>query len=94
MTNHRECTHHGSSMLTPVASLDVPVQIPSGTQPETMLVMRGRGIRQLQGSRRGNQIVHIKIEIPRYVCCERFYLWVKVTKADMGRRGGLERWRV
>lgn len=43
----------------------VELRLPSGVQHETMLVMRGRGIRELQGSRRGNQIVHVKVEIPK-----------------------------
>lgn len=58
-----------------VLTLDgmVELRLPSGVQHDTMLVMRGRGVRELQGSRRGNQIVHVKVEIPksmtpRYVC--------------------------
>lgn len=50
-----------------VLTLDglVELKVPSGTQPDTLLIMRGRGVRQLQGSRRGNQIVHIRIEVPK-----------------------------
>lgn len=43
----------------------VELRLPSGVQHDTMLVMRGRGVRELQGSRRGNQIVHVKVEVPK-----------------------------
>ncbi len=43
----------------------VELRLPSGVQHDTMLVMRGRGVQELQGSRRGNQIVHVKVEIPK-----------------------------
>ncbi|KAM3567890.1 hypothetical protein VYU27_009974 [Nannochloropsis oceanica] len=50
-----------------VLTLDgmVELKVSQGIQHDTMLLMRGRGVRELQGSRRGNQIVHIKIEVPK-----------------------------
>jgi hypothetical protein len=43
------------------------MKIPKGTQPETKLMLRGKGIRQVQGSGIGNQIVHLAIQIPKEI---------------------------
>lgn len=50
-----------------VLTLDgmVSLKIQPGTQPETQLMMRGKGIRHVNNpGRRGNQIVHVKVKIP------------------------------
>jgi molecular chaperone DnaJ len=55
--------------LTGVAEMTIP----KGCQPEAKLVMRGKGIPHLQGGgrrgggRKGNQIVHLKIQIPKKI---------------------------
>lgn len=72
------------------------LRLPAGVQHDTMLVMRGRGVRELQGSRRGNQIVHVKVEIPktltqRYACllavCGGWGRWVSVFVVGGGLGG-------
>ncbi|KAL7532669.1 hypothetical protein ACHAXR_004773 [Thalassiosira sp. AJA248-18] len=46
----------------------VEMKIPKGTQIESKLMLRGKGIPHLNyEGRRGNQIVHLKIEIPKKV---------------------------
>jgi len=48
----------------------VEMKIPKGTQVDTKLLMRGKGIMGLQNRgfrRKGDQIVHLKIEIPKKV---------------------------
>uniref|UniRef100_A0A7S2LGX2 J domain-containing protein n=1 Tax=Leptocylindrus danicus TaxID=163516 RepID=A0A7S2LGX2_9STRA len=46
----------------------VEMKIPSGCQPDTKLMLRGKGIPRLHGNGgRGNQIAHLKIEIPKKV---------------------------
>jgi len=54
--------------LTGVAEMTIP----KGCQPESKLVMRGKGIPYLKGrggasNRKGNQIVHLKIDIPKKI---------------------------
>ena len=46
---------------------EVEMKIPKGCQPDTKLMMRNKGIQQVQGSRKGNQIVHLKIQIPQEI---------------------------
>lgn len=45
----------------------VEMKIPKGCQIETKLMLRGKGIQRLHGSSKGNQIVHLKIEIPKNI---------------------------
>ena len=45
----------------------VKLKIPSGTQPDTVIRLRGRGVKHVQGSGRGDQYVRIKIEIPNRI---------------------------
>lgn len=44
---------------------EVEMKIPKGCQIETKLMLRGKGITKLHGKAKGNQIVHLKIEIPK-----------------------------
>jgi len=43
----------------------VDMKLPAGTQPEGQLVMKAKGIKSFDGMGRGNQYVHIKVQIPR-----------------------------
>jgi molecular chaperone DnaJ len=45
----------------------VEMKIPKGCQPDAKLMMRGKGIQQVQGTRKGNHIVHLKIVIPKEI---------------------------
>lgn len=48
------------------STLDGPekIKIRPGTQPETKIILRSRGFVQLNGYRRGDHIINIKVEIP------------------------------
>jgi len=46
---------------------DVTMKIPKGCQPDSKLLLRGRGIPSLQGNSKGDQIVHLRIKIPKYI---------------------------
>lgn len=45
----------------------VEMKIPKGCQPDTKMMLRGKGIRDVHGSGVGNQIVHLKIQIPKEI---------------------------
>jgi len=44
-----------------------PLKIPAGTQPGTVLTLKGCGIPGLNGSHRGDQQVCVQVEVPRRV---------------------------
>ena len=46
---------------------EVEMKIPKGCQPDAKLMMRGKGIQQVQGTRKGNHVVHLKIVIPKEI---------------------------
>jgi DnaJ-class molecular chaperone len=50
-----------------VATIDGPVKIkiPSGTQPETLIRLRGRGVKSVRGGGRGDEYVRIKVTVPK-----------------------------
>lgn len=43
----------------------VKIKIPAGTQSDTLIRLRGKGIKHLQGQGRGDHYVRIKINIPK-----------------------------
>ena len=46
---------------------EVEVKVPKGCQPETKLMLRGKGIQKLHGASKGDHVVHLKIEIPKEI---------------------------
>lgn len=55
----------GGQVRIPTIDGDVELKIPSGSQPGDNIALRGRGIQRLRGTSRGDQIVTIKVELPR-----------------------------
>lgn len=55
----------GGKIRIPTIDGDVEVKVPAGSQPNDNIALRGRGIQRLRGSSRGDQIVQLKIELPR-----------------------------
>ncbi len=43
----------------------VKIKVPAGTQPETLIRLRGKGVKMLRGSGHGDHYVRIKITIPK-----------------------------
>ena len=50
-----------------VDTIDGPVKIkiPSGTQPETLIRLKGRGVKYVRGSGKGDEYVRIKVTVPK-----------------------------
>lgn len=54
----------GSKVEVETVDGNVELNIPAGTQPGTMFRMRGKGIPNLHGKRRGDQIVKVLVKVP------------------------------
>ena len=54
----------GAEVTVPTIDGTVKYNIPEGTQPGTVFRFKGKGIKKLGRSDRGNQFVHITIEVP------------------------------
>lgn len=55
----------GTSVTVPTIRGEVDLKIPPGTQPNDRLVMRGRGVKRLDGGLTGHQYVRVNVEIPK-----------------------------
>jgi curved DNA-binding protein len=55
----------GETEVTGIDGSKFMVVIPQGTQPNSMLRIRGQGVWELNGSTRGNLIVKIHVTVPR-----------------------------
>jgi molecular chaperone DnaJ len=49
----------------PTITGELELRIPAGTQPSDKLIMRGKGVKRLNGGSSGNQVVHIKLCVPK-----------------------------
>eukprot|EP00560_Eucampia_antarctica_P006095 CAMPEP_0197823918 /NCGR_PEP_ID=MMETSP1437-20131217/1235_1 /TAXON_ID=49252 ORGANISM="Eucampia antarctica, Strain CCMP1452" /NCGR_SAMPLE_ID=MMETSP1437 /ASSEMBLY_ACC=CAM_ASM_001096 /LENGTH=515 /DNA_ID=CAMNT_0043423325 /DNA_START=111 /DNA_END=1658 /DNA_ORIENTATION=+ len=45
----------------------VEMKVPKGCQPDSKLIMRGKGIQHVSSSRKGNHIAHLKLKIPKRI---------------------------
>lgn len=55
----------GGELEVPTLDGESKVKVPSGTQPGAKLKLKGAGAPHLQGSRMGDQICHVRVEIPK-----------------------------
>ncbi len=55
----------GDTIKVETVQGDVTIKIPAGTQPETLIRLRGKGVKMLRGSGHGDHYVRIKITVPK-----------------------------
>ncbi|MBS3752134.1 MAG: molecular chaperone DnaJ [Anaerolineales bacterium] len=54
----------GANVEVPTVDGDVKLKIPSGTQPGSVIRMRGKGVPRLRNNGRGDQLVVVNVRIP------------------------------
>lgn len=57
----------GGSVRVPTLDGDISMKVTPGTQPGAQLRLRSRGMPRLQQGGRGDQFVHLKVEVPRHL---------------------------
>lgn len=57
----------GDTITIPTLDETVSVRVPSGTQQGEEMVLRGRGVRKLQSSQRGDLTIKFTVAVPRCV---------------------------
>ena len=57
----------GVTLLVPGPAGEIEVELPAGTQPGHVHVLRGQGMPSLEGRRRGNFHVHARVRVPRHL---------------------------
>ena len=59
---------------------DIELNIPAGTQNGTQLRLKEKGVPDIHGGKKGDQIVEIKVEIPKMLSKEEKDLYQKLSK--------------
>lgn len=79
----------GGSVDVKTLTGEVEMKIPKGCQPDSKLVIRGKGIPYLRGrGQKGNQIVHLKVQIPKKIN-ERQEELLREFDEESGKCGGI-----
>lgn len=80
----------GSEIDVPTLHGDVKVKIKPGTQPDTVLRLRGKGAPRLRGSGNGNQYLKVKVKIPRRISKDQRKLWEDLSGIKEQKGGILD----
>jgi molecular chaperone DnaJ len=72
---------------------DATVTVPAGTQPDTVLRMRGKGLPPLGGGPRGDLYVRVLVRVPESLTDEERALYERLRAAAPGGVPGETRWR-
>ncbi|MDO8583489.1 MAG: DnaJ C-terminal domain-containing protein [bacterium] len=67
---------------------EVKLRVPSGTQPNTVIRLRGKGVAYLQGSGRGDHYVRIKIVVPKHLTRRQRELFEELEKEKGEKKQG------
>jgi molecular chaperone DnaJ len=54
----------GASVDVPTVYGEVTVDVPSGTQPDQILKLRGKGVKDLRSGKPGDEFIHVKVTTP------------------------------
>ena len=73
----------GANVTVPGPEGEVEVELPAGTQPGSVRVLKGRGMPSLQSGRRGDFNVHVRVLVPRSLTPEQRQL-VDRLGAELG----------
>lgn len=57
----------GATLIVPTVYGDVELNLPSGTQPNQVLRIKGKGVKDVRSSNYGDEYVKIDIKIPTYL---------------------------
>ncbi len=65
----------------------VKIRIPAGTQPETLIRLREKGIQRLRGNGKGDHYVRVKLTIPKNINKRQKELLEEFQKEGKGKKG-------
>ena len=57
----------GGELTVPTLDGNAKIKIPSGTQPETIFKLKGKGFPKLRGFGRGDMLVKVHLSIPKKI---------------------------
>ncbi len=75
----------GAKVKVPIIDGSADLEIKPGTAPGTTYRMRGKGVPALRSARRGDQLVHVEVDVPRKLSAE-----ARRLVEELGRELGTE----
>jgi DnaJ-class molecular chaperone len=72
----------GTVKDVPTVDGEIKLKIPSGTQPDTIIRLKEKGVREIRGNGRGDEYVRIKVQIPNKVNNEQRRLLEEFERAS------------
>ncbi len=77
----------GSKVDVPTVYGEVSVDIPAGTQPDQILKLRGKGIKDLRSGKPGDQYLHVKVQTPTNLSVTQKDLLAQFQKEEESKKG-------
>ena len=72
----------GVTIDVPTVYGDVEVKVPEGTQPDSLLRLKGRGIKDMRKGTPGDEYIHVKVETPTKLSKEQKELLEKYRSTE------------
>lgn len=76
----------GTTIEVPTIDGVVALKVPQGTQPDTLIRLKGKGVRSPQGGRVGDQYVKIKVTIPTKLTGDQKRLLEQLQESLTGKK--------
>jgi molecular chaperone DnaJ len=83
----------GAEVEVPTLDGKAVLNIPAGTQDDTVMRMRGNGLHRLEGRGKGDEFVRIKIKVPKKLSAEQKELLRKFAEHSPSKKGLFDRFK-
>ncbi|PAV60437.1 hypothetical protein WR25_10574, partial [Diploscapter pachys] len=80
----------GGTVQVPGINEDVYIHIPPGTSSHTKMRLSGKGVKHQSASGFGDQYIHIKVAVPKYLSSEQKDLMLKWAMTDKPKNGTIK----
>ena len=71
----------GADLQVPTLNGSETLKIPPGTQPSTIFQIKGKGVPQLNGTRRGDLLVSVKVDVPTALDSDQKHLLEELARS-------------
>ena len=83
----------GTRLQVPTLTGEVEVRVPSGTQPDEVLRLRGKGLPRFEESGRGDLNLRIEVQIPEQLSAEERSLYEQLRALGQARKPKRRWWQ-
>ena len=83
----------GALKTVPTLDGKVSLKIPAGTQSEKIFRLRGKGLPELHGSQKGDQLARVRVHTPEHLSREERELFEKLAQVETKEKGSFEKFK-